>query len=95
MSLMFLAVGNPVLAFRNLRHGLTLFLVISNPAEVTVSYPNWNFSEWRVMPSHPHKSSQSTAWEKLLSKLSDHSSVFSIHLVMSDTLETISSKLRV
>ena len=95
MSLMFLAVGNPVLAFRNLRHGLTLFLVISNPTEVTVSYPNWNFSEWRVMPSHPHKSSQSTAWEKLLSKFSDHSSVFSIHLVMSDTLETISSKLRV
>ena len=64
MSWMFFCVRNPAMAYRNLWHGLTLLLAISNLAKVTVSCPNWNFIGWRVMPLCPHKSSQSTAWKK-------------------------------
>ena len=92
ISVMFWGVGKLLIARRYFWPGRTLSRVTSNPANSTVSAPNMNFSELRVMPLLPHKSSHSVAWWKLASRYVAHNRVSSIHLVLFGTSETISSK---
>jgi hypothetical protein len=69
-------------------------MVISNPANSTVSVPNVNLSGFRVIPLRLQMSSQLTAWKKLVVRLSAQSSVSSMHLVLSGMSATISSNQR-
>ena len=93
MSVMLLGVGKWRIALRYFWHGFTLSLVISNPANSTVSAAKTNLSGLRVMPCRPQRSSQLTACLKLALISSAHNKVSSIHLVLLGTWETISSNL--
>lgn len=63
-------------------HGLTLSLVISNPAYPTVSAAKKNLVGLRVIPYHPLWLSQFTAWWKLLPMSPTHIRVSSMHFVL-------------
>ena len=93
MSVRLAGVGKLQMALRNFQHGCTLSGVISNPANSTVSAPSTNLSRLRMMPWCPQRSSQPTAWVKLSLRLSDQSSVLSMHFVLFGRWETISSNL--
>ena len=94
ISVMFWGVVKLLIARRYFWLGRTLSRVTSNPANSTVFAPNMNFSGLRVMPLLPHKSSHLVAWWKLTSRSVAHTRVSSMHLVLSGTSETISSKRR-
>ena len=79
---MFVGVGKSRIASRYFLHGRTLVGVISKPPNSTVSDPNTNLSGLKMMPMWPQMSSHSTAWKKLLVRLSAQRSVSSMHLVL-------------
>ena len=81
-SVMFVGVGKLRIASRYFLQGQTLVEVISKPVNSTVSAPNTNLSGLRMMPLWPQLSSHSTAWKKLLVRLSAQRSVSSMHLVL-------------
>ena len=83
------------MARRYLGLGRTLLLVISNPANSTVSAAKTNLSGLRVMPLLPQVSSHSVAWWKLVSIECDHRRVSSIHFTLSGMWATTSSNRRV
>ena len=68
--MMFVGVGKLRIASRYFLQGQTLVEVISKPVNSTVSAPNTNLSGLRMMPLWPQLSSHSTAWKKLLVRLS-------------------------
>ena len=84
-------VGKLRMASRYFLHGHTLLGVISNPANSTVSAPKINLSGLSMIPLCPQRSSQSTAWKKLWSRLSAQRRVSSMNLVLFGTWDTISS----
>ena len=65
-SVMLAGVGKSRMALRYFLHGRTLLGVISNPANSTLSALNTNLSGLRIIPLCLQRSSQSTAWKKLL-----------------------------
>ena len=74
-------VGKSVIAFVCFLHGRTVSLVISKPANSTVSIANLNFLGLSVMPCRPQMSSHSWACRKLSAIVVDHRRVSSIHFV--------------
>ena len=93
MTVSLAGVGKLRMVSRYLLHGHTLSGVISNPVNSAVSGPNTNLSGCRMMPWHPQRSNQSTAWVKLSLRLSDQSRVSSMHLILLGTWKTISQNL--
>ena len=92
-SVLLAGFGKSRIASRYFLHGRTLLVVISNPANSTVSAPNSNLSGLSIIPLCPQRSNQSTAWKKLLLRSSAQRRVSLMHFVLSGTWETISSNL--
>ena len=88
-------VGKSEMALMYFLHGRTVSLVISKPANSTLSLAKLNFSGLRVIPCLPQVSNQLHAWKKLSSIVSDHRRVMSTHLVLFGMDEVISLYLLV
>ena len=88
MSVRLCGVGKSAMALMYLLQGRAVLLVISKPANSTLSWAKWNFSGLRVIPCLPQVF---VAWKKLFSMVSDHNRVSSTHLVLFGMEEVISS----
>ena len=89
--MMDLGVGKSAMARVYFSHGLTSDIVMVKPAKSTTSMAKENFFGLSMMPCLPQMSSQATAWKKASCRVSAHSRVSSMHLVLSLKSDTISS----
>ena len=87
---MLVSIGKLAMISMKFWHGRTWSIVISNPAKMTFSCPNWNFFGWRVMPLHYNHINQASPLlgkncsANHLTKGKDHLHILScfLHLIL-------------